>query len=121
MMQQPYWQHGGDGHPLAHLILLILLVLLLVAAALYLYRLVTTRRAGPGQFVPATAGPMDEALGIARLRYARGEIKRAEYLRMSRDFGAPADDPAAPAADAAEAPTLADEPAAPAEPDTEPT
>ena len=106
MMQHPYWEHAGNGHPWAHVILLILFLMLLVTAAVFLFRLLANRSAPAQQFVPATAGPAAEALNIARLRYARGEIKRAEFLRMSKDFGAPGEEPS-------EAPTVADEPAAP--------
>ena len=47
---------------------------------------------GPGRG-PA---PADEALTHVRLRYARGELSRDEYLRMSADLGAPVVDAPAP-------------------------
>lgn len=43
----------------------------------------------PG-WTPAPVGPRpDAAVEQARLRYARGEIGRTEFLRVSRDLGAP--------------------------------
>jgi len=85
----PYLAHGGHDHPWAHVLFFILLVLVIAAVVLFLYRLATRPRTGLTQLVPATgAGAAAEALNIVRLRYARGEIKRDEFLRMSADFGA---------------------------------
>jgi uncharacterized membrane protein len=105
LMQHPYWAHAGDGHPLGHALLLVLIALLLVAAVLWLYRTVRPPTAVQ-PLVPATGSP-SEALGIVRLRYARGEIGRDEFQRMSVDLGA------APATGAEEA---APEPPAPGDP-----
>jgi uncharacterized membrane protein len=53
-------------------------------------------RGGVAPAQPAAAGP-DPALATLRLRYARGELSREEFLRTSADLGAPppADEPPA--------------------------
>ena len=122
MMQHPYWEHAGDGHPFWRVFLLILFVLLFVAAVVFLYRLLAERRSGYSsqQLVPAPGGPSAQALDVVRMRYARGEIDRDQFLRMSADFGAPpglataeTPAPAAQPAAAPDAPAVADEPPAP--------
>jgi hypothetical protein len=49
------------------------------------------RPAGWGQQPPWAAAPPrpDSALEIARARYARGEMSREEFLRVSSDLGGP--------------------------------
>lgn len=37
----------------------------------------------------ATGGPAGDPLGVLRMRYARGELNRDEYLQASTDLGAP--------------------------------
>ncbi len=96
--------HAGGGHPFLHVLVLVLLLLIVAATAILLYRLLARRQVAATPIAPAQ-GAAGAALEIVQLRYARGEIKRAEYLRMRADFGAPAE--------ADEAPTVADEPAAP--------
>jgi uncharacterized membrane protein len=47
----------------------------------------------------SAAGPVDdrdEALAALRLRYARGEITRDEFLQVSEDLGGPPTPPPAP-------------------------
>jgi uncharacterized membrane protein len=126
VLQHPYWEHTHNGHPLWHVLLFVLLVLLAVAAVVYLVRLLSRPRAGLSPLVPAMGGSSAEALSIAQLRYARGEIARDEFLRMSADLGAPAgpvhaETPAVAGEPArvdapVDAPTVADEPAAPEPP-----
>jgi uncharacterized membrane protein len=69
---------------------LLLLVGFLVLAGLAVAWLVRLTRDGPAG---AAAAP-DAALESVRLRYARGEIDRDEFVRVSTDLGAP---PPAPA------------------------
>jgi hypothetical protein len=56
------------------------------------------RPAGWGQQPPWAAAPPrpDSALEIARARYARGEMSREEFLRVSSDLGGPPPGPEAP-------------------------
>jgi hypothetical protein len=51
-----------------------------------------------GQQPPWAAAPPrpDSALEIARARYARGEMSREEFLRVSSDLGGPPPGPEAP-------------------------
>jgi hypothetical protein len=55
-------------------------------------------RPGWGQQPPWAATPPrpDSALEIARARYARGEMSREEFLRVSSDLGGPPPGPEAP-------------------------
>jgi uncharacterized membrane protein len=80
--------HGG--HRFLWLLLLILFLALVVLAVARLVRL--TRGGGHGSGGTAPAG--DAAVESVRLRYARGEIDRDEFVRVSSDLGAP---PPAPA------------------------
>ena len=75
--------HGG-GFPFGLIFLLVLLVL----AGLLVWSLLRpgARHAPPA---PPAAGTGDAALEQARLRYARGEIDRDEFVRISRDLGSP--------------------------------
>jgi uncharacterized membrane protein len=102
-MNHPYWEHAGHGHPVARLLLLLLLVLAVAAVAIAVYRYATRGRGQAAQLLPAQGAPAEEALGIVRLRYARGEINRDDYVRMSADFGKPVEasgtaEPSAPTA-----------------------
>jgi len=78
--------HAG-GHPLLALLLLVLIVLLIVCAVVWLFRLSPR---GARHALPAGLTPRDPAVESIRLRYARGEIGRDEFLRASADLGAPA-------------------------------
>ena len=50
-------------------------------------------RGRPGRRAPAAplaaAGPSGDPLGVLKMRYARGELGRDEYLQASADLGAP--------------------------------
>ena len=89
-----FGHHGGDGwFPFMGLLGLLLVagVVILVAA------LVRDRRHPPrppvgGPPAPPTAhlaSRADDALNHLRLRYARGEVTRDDFFRMSADLGAP--------------------------------
>ena len=80
--------HGG--HRVLWLLLLILFLALVVLAVARLVRLLRGGCPGPSGKVPAA----DAAVESVRLRYARGEIGRDEFVRVSSDLGAP---PPAPA------------------------
>ena len=80
-------------------------ILTLAAIGLIVYLVVRRRPAltdgRPGWGPPPLAAPRpDSALEIARARYARGEMSREEFLRVTSDLGGsppPADAPSPPA------------------------
>ncbi len=79
------YHHHGPG--VLGAIVVVLLVGLALAVLLWLVLRLTGRL--PEQRV-AVAGPRpDGALETVRLRYARGEIDRDEFARLSADLGAP--------------------------------
>lgn len=87
MDRYDHFHHDG-GHPFAWL----LFVLLLVAVAALVVIAVRALLAGRGVATPVGALPAaraDEALATARMRYARGEIGRDDFLRISEDLGGP--------------------------------
>ena len=79
------FQHGhGGGWPFGLFFLLILLIL----GGLLVWSLIRPGgRHAPLR--PPAAGAGDPALEQARLRYARGEIDRDEFVRIARDLGSP--------------------------------
>jgi uncharacterized membrane protein len=80
--------HHGPG-PLAWAILAILLAVLIVSLVNLGLGLARGRgRRWPGGGFPGGSS-LDRALALLRLRYARGEISRDEYLQASADLGAP--------------------------------
>lgn len=83
----PGWHHGS--HPLAWVLFaLLLLVLMLVIANLVATLMRRQRglwRGGP--MGPAFAGGGPEA--VLRMRYARGELSREEFLQASTDLATP--------------------------------
>jgi putative membrane protein len=101
----PYVEVHHGGHPWVGLLCFLLLLAALAFAALTFWR--TSRQ--PVHVVappppPAPATPRDPALAELRLRYARGEIDRDEYLQRATDLGdvvpvAPAPPPAQPDGD----------------------
>jgi uncharacterized membrane protein len=86
----------GWGHPGWHDVLGWLLPTLFFLAFVALVIWAVLRLTGPtGRLVATTssAGPpvmrTDSAVEQARLRYARGEITRDEFVQVSTDLGAP--------------------------------
>jgi putative membrane protein len=97
----PYVEVHHGGHPWVSLVLFVLLLAALAFAALTFWR--TSRQpvrvAAPPP--PPSAPARDPALAELRLRYARGEIDRDEYLQRATDLGdvvpvAPTSPPAQP-------------------------
>ncbi len=83
--------HPGHGHrPLR--ILLFVLFLVLIGTVIWLVVPETRRRRSQTVTTVATAGgPVpDTALEQLRMRYARSEITREEYLQIAQDLGGPA-------------------------------
>ena len=83
-MPPGYEVHQHHGHPFLWLVLLVVFVALIVFAVYSLVRL--TRSGGTTAAAAPPAG--DAALESVRMRYARGEIDRDEYIRVSTDLGA---------------------------------
>jgi uncharacterized membrane protein len=83
--------HYGPTHagfPLLHLFVLIALLVLIGLAIVVLWRMLATRRYRGGAFRPLAAGsPGVDPLGILRMRYARGEIGRSEFMQANADLG----------------------------------
>jgi uncharacterized membrane protein len=90
----PYWYevHHGPG-PFAWLVFALLLVavvgLIVVAARWWLVSRSSGLGAGVSPSVPSGLSGLEEALQIARLRYARGEMSRDEFLQVTEDLPGP--------------------------------
>lgn len=80
----PWWQGLLGG--LIPMLFLIALGVLVVWAVL---RMAERRLPPSPAALPPAGPPRDPALEQARLRYARGELSREEYLRVSADLGGP--------------------------------
>jgi putative membrane protein len=78
--------HEGVGHPFLALLLVLAIVALVCLAVVWAFRL---RRAARPSAPAAGALLRDPALESVRMRYARGEIGRDEFLQASADLGAP--------------------------------
>ena len=92
----PAGHHGGTGALawtiFALQLLLLLGLALLVARAFAGSRLHTWNRAVPAGGPPPPM-PAHDPLEVVRMRYARGELDREEYLAAVRDLGGtPADE-----------------------------
>jgi uncharacterized membrane protein len=72
--------HEGWGGP--HVFALLLFLLLLIAIVVLLWRSFRARPAAG-----TTGHAADGALDLVRLRYAKGEIGRDEFLRLNEDLG----------------------------------
>jgi uncharacterized membrane protein len=93
MMNHPYLEYGRDhaDHPFGWLLLFVVLALV-IALVVWFVR----RAKGPHDHVHGVAASLDDALDVVRMRYARGEIDRKEFLRITGDLGAPPERPLAP-------------------------
>ncbi len=90
----PVFEHAHHhGHPFFWFVALLVFLALIAVAICTLVRL--TRGSGSSAGAPAAAAAEDGAIESVRMRYARGEIQRDEFIRVSTDLGAP---PPAPAA-----------------------
>ncbi len=89
--QQPYyWDHSGDGHAFWWFLMFLLLAVLVGVVAALVFRWLAGRQtAGTVALAPAALGPADDALTVVRMRYARGEIDRDQFLQTSADLGGP--------------------------------
>ena len=80
------WGRGFAVRLIAWFLLMAFLALLALGVALL------WRRGGGDAKVAASSG--DEALDAIRVRYARGEMTREEFLQVNRDLGGPEPPPA---------------------------
>ena len=80
-MYRPYFDHGGPGWVGGLFGLLI--VIAIVAGVVLLVRYVLER---PHHLGALPAPPLSRAVEELDLRYARGEIDRAEYLQRRTDL-----------------------------------
>jgi uncharacterized membrane protein len=89
MYRAHYQEHLYGGTPwFAWLLFALLLVVLIGLAAIVFSRLAGWR--APQRMLPAAGpAPADDPLAVLRLRYARGEIARDEFVQASTDLGAP--------------------------------
>jgi len=79
------FEHHGGHQWLGFLFLALLLVLLALLIGSVVRGIRSRRTAAEAA---ATAGPPgDDALSVLRLRYARGEIGRDDFLRAHEDLG----------------------------------
>lgn len=82
MMSDPWtWGRGFAVRWIAWFLFMAFLALLVLGVAL-LWR----RGSGDAKF---ERSPGDEALDAVRLRYARGEMTREEFLEVTKDLGGP--------------------------------
>lgn len=79
--------HHGGGHPWYGFVMCVLLLALVALAAFSAWRLTHPATAALSAAAPPAAKPADPALGELRLRYARGEVTRDEYLQRLTDLG----------------------------------
>ena len=82
-LQRGGFEHHGGHHWLALVLLVVLVVALLLIAA-SVARLAFSRSTSSSI---AGSLPADDALSVLRLRYARGEVGREEFLLAHGDLG----------------------------------
>jgi putative membrane protein len=76
------WHHGGGSAWFGWFVPMVVLAVLAVGVAVLVLRLMRTH---PG--LPPAAPAVDPALTELRLRYARGEVSREDFLAISADLG----------------------------------
>ena len=94
------FHHHGFDHGGIHVIEWLLPLLLVVAVAVLVVWAVRRVGGAPGAgMASAPSSRADAALEAVRLRYARGEIDRDAYVRLTTDLGgsSPPPEPPAPA------------------------
>ena len=94
LAHSPFWQDNNYWWVTNFLWLLLMGALVALAVALAL-RLVDRLPTGGGSGGPERPA-FDPALNELRMRYARGEVSRDEYLRAASDLGAPISPPESP-------------------------
>lgn len=76
--------HGHEGTPVLHWLVPLLFLAVLVGFGIWMVLRLGQRPVAPAG--PAAAS-LDPALAELRLRYARGEVDRDQYLRLAADLG----------------------------------
>ena len=106
---QPYagdqsWWAGGGWH-----IVPILLFVILIGVIVWAVLRVTSGRSGSGAPRAALSASSDAALAEVRVRYARGEMSREEFVQRFHDLGGTGlDEPTPPSGTTPPAPTPPD-------------
>jgi uncharacterized membrane protein len=91
---------GFDGGHLwfgAWPILSLVMFLILIGVVIWAVLRITREGWGPSSAAAPDGPPPDVALDEVRLRYARGEMARDEFVRRFQDLGGPAPLPPTPA------------------------
>lgn len=114
MNRYPQWMNEGFGpyahdhgaNPLEWAIFALLLVLALIVAA-YLVRTLRGDRLGQRRVsaVPGGVGTLEDPLQVLRMRYARGEVSRDDFLQGTSDLTSVSPAEEAPPQGPDEAPT----------------
>src|SRR5258708_31028299 len=85
----PRFETHAFGPSILHLAVVFLLIAAL--AALIVWLVLSARRLPHTQMQPLPPAPrIDEALLQPRLRYAKGELTREQFLQIAADLGEPA-------------------------------
>jgi putative membrane protein len=90
-----YHEGLGHGGPMLGWLAFLVVLVVLVGLAVWAVRRITSTPAAAAPQSGATTPRPDPALEAARMRYARGEIGRDDYLRIAADLGSPPVDPGA--------------------------
>ena len=86
-----YLAHGQGWWLLGVILELAVLSAVVILAVLVVQRIMDGSLRRPGDGPRGAAPPGDDgALSELRLRYARGEVSREEYLQAAADLGSPA-------------------------------
>jgi putative membrane protein len=94
---EPGWHHPGWYELLGWLLPTLFFIALVALVVWAVIRLTESGRlsATAGAYSP-WAPRADAALEQVRIRYARGEISRDEFVQLSGDLGAPPGEPGSP-------------------------
>ena len=79
-------EHGRFGYDAGHIVLLIAILAVLALGAIWLIASMRRNAMPATSAAPARAAASDGALAEARLRYARGQMSRDEYLQTAADL-----------------------------------
>jgi uncharacterized membrane protein len=98
-----YQYHHGGGAVGPHLfgwLVPLFVVAGFAVLVVWAVRRMTAMRLSPALAPGGGVPHADPAVESARLRYAKGEITREDYLRIAADIGAPAPEPPEPSPEA---------------------